>query len=167
MTSCVEGKTHIMWTVDHIKVMKDKTTAAFAFTKIGTYVQNPPQEVFFMSSPNLLNEEQPSSVRDKLPPSTSFFANSRTLMGCTGPLRRGGRRTPSVSSRVGSLPLYADVRLHILMTRRNDVIRYCGNSCLGTQTTASTNTTPPAFNVGSQRILAGLPPQRPSCNCLV
>ena len=89
MTSCIEGKTHIMWTVDHIKVMKDKTTAAFAFTKIGTYVQNPPQEVFFMSSPNLLNEEQPSSVRDKLPPSTSFFANSRTLMGCTDPLRRG------------------------------------------------------------------------------
>ena len=28
-------------------------------------------------------------VRDKLPPSTSFFANSRTLMGCTDPLRRG------------------------------------------------------------------------------
>ena len=61
---------------------------------------------------------------DKLPPSTSFFANSRTLMGCTDPLRRGGRRTPSVSSRVGSLPLYADVRFHIPMTHRNDVIRY-------------------------------------------
>ena len=25
----------------------------------------------------------------KLPPSTSFFANSRRLMGCTDPLRRG------------------------------------------------------------------------------
>ena len=39
----------------------------------------------------------------------------------------GDRRTPSVSSRFGSklpLPLYADVRLHIPMTHRNDVIRY-------------------------------------------
>ena len=33
--------------------------------------------------------------------STSFFVNSRTLMGCTGP-RNGGRRTPSVPSRFGS-----------------------------------------------------------------
>ena len=38
-------------------------------------------------------------------------------MGCTDPLL-------SVSSRVGSLPLYADVRLHIPMTHRDDVIRY-------------------------------------------
>ena len=49
-------------------------------------------------------------------------------MGCTDPLRRGvGARTPSVSSRIGSklpLPLYADVRFHIPMTCRNDVIRY-------------------------------------------
>ena len=48
-------------------------------------------------------------------------------MGCANPLRRGVRRTPSVSSRFGSklpLPLYADVRLHITMTYRNDVIRY-------------------------------------------
>ena len=38
-------------------------------------------------------------------------------------LRKGGRCTPSVSSRVGSklpLPLYADVRFHIPMTHRND-----------------------------------------------
>ena len=44
-------------------------------------------------------------------------------MGCTDPLRRGSRRTPSVSSRVDSklpLPLYADVRFHIPMTHRND-----------------------------------------------
>lgn len=34
-----------------------------------------------------------------------FFGNSRTLVGCTDPLR-GGKRTPSVFSRVGSkLPL--------------------------------------------------------------
>ena len=40
-----------------------------------------------------------------LPPTpltTSLFVNSRTLMGCTDPLRRGGRRTPSVPSRLGS-----------------------------------------------------------------
>ena len=29
-----------------------------------------------------------------------------------------------MSSRVGSLPLYADVRFHIPLTHRNDVIRY-------------------------------------------
>ena len=29
--------------------------------------------------------------------STSLLVNSRTLMGCTDPLRRGCRRTPSVS----------------------------------------------------------------------
>ena len=43
-------------------------------------------------------------------------------MGCTDPLRRGARCTPSVSSRIGGklpLPLYADVRLHIPMTHRN------------------------------------------------
>ena len=35
-------------------------------------------------------------------------------------VQKGGRRTPSVSSRVGSLPLYADVRLNITMTHRDD-----------------------------------------------
>ena len=40
------------------------------------------------------------------------------------PPQKGGRRTPSVSSRVGNLPLYADVRFHVTMTHRNDVIRY-------------------------------------------
>ena len=56
-------------------------------------------------------------------PSTSFFVNSRTLTGCTLQ-QKGGRRTPSVSSRISSklpLPLHADVRLHIPMTHRNDV----------------------------------------------
>ena len=49
----------------------------------------------------------------------------------------GGRPTPSVSSQFGSklpLPLYADVRLHVSMTRRNG--RYMadypkGLKCLG------------------------------------
>ena len=41
-----------------------------------------------------IDENVVTSVRDKLPPSTSFFANSRTLMGCTDPLRRGVRQCP-------------------------------------------------------------------------
>jgi hypothetical protein len=49
------GKTRIMWTVDHFKVLAGGA-AAFAFTKIGTYVQNPPEEIFVLSSPNLLSE---------------------------------------------------------------------------------------------------------------
>ena len=58
-----------------------------------------------------------SEANDKLPPSTSVFLLTR--------------RTPAVSSRVGStlpLPLYADVRLHIPMTHRTDVIRYDATS---------------------------------------
>ena len=44
-------------------------------------------------------------------------------MGCIDPPSKGDRRTSSVSSQFGSklpLPLYADVRLHIPMTHRND-----------------------------------------------
>ena len=33
-----------------------------------------------------------------------FFVNSRTLMGCTDPAKKGGRCTPSVVSRLGSKP---------------------------------------------------------------
>ena len=44
--------TRIMWTVDHVKIRNN--TAYFAFTKIGTYVQNPPEEIFVMSSSDLL-----------------------------------------------------------------------------------------------------------------
>ena len=44
-------------------------------------------------------------VRESPPPSTSFFVNSRTLMGSRG-FHNGIRSTPSVSSRIGSkLPL--------------------------------------------------------------
>jgi len=44
--------TRIMWTVDHVKIRNK--TAYFAFTKIGTYVQNPPEEIFVISSSDLL-----------------------------------------------------------------------------------------------------------------
>merc|ERR1719498_534803 len=50
-----------MWTVDHIKPF-GAHGAIFAFTKIGKYVQNPPEEVFFMHSPNLLSEQNVSKV---------------------------------------------------------------------------------------------------------
>ena len=53
--SSLNMTTNIMWTVDHVKV-KNKT-AYFAFTKIGTYVQNPPEEIFVMKSSDLLLEE--------------------------------------------------------------------------------------------------------------
>ena len=47
--------TNIMWTVDHFKIVNN--TAYFAFTKIGSYVQNPPEEIFVMASSDLLLEE--------------------------------------------------------------------------------------------------------------
>ena len=59
-----EGKTKIMWSVDQTK--QRNGTVYFAFTKIGSYTQNPPQEGFFLASHNLLNERD-ASVRP--PPS--------------------------------------------------------------------------------------------------
>jgi hypothetical protein len=61
------GTTHIMWTVDHIKHMPNGAVA-FAFTKIGRYVQNPPEEVFFMSSLNLMHASNASEVTWELLP---------------------------------------------------------------------------------------------------
>ena len=93
-------KTHIMWTVDHVKVLADGSTAAFAFTKIGRYVQNPPEEVFFMASPNLLSEPDAAAVRWTLLPAASdhgvrapaMYDPNTTVMeeGHLLPLRRGG-----------------------------------------------------------------------------
>ena len=54
------GTTRIMWTVDHVKIRDG--TVYFAFTKIGNYVQNPPEEVFVMSSDNLLSEPDANYV---------------------------------------------------------------------------------------------------------
>ena len=41
-----------MWTVDQIKVRNG--VVYFAFTKIGRFVQNPPEEIYILSSHNLL-----------------------------------------------------------------------------------------------------------------
>ena len=69
-----KGTTRIMWTVDHIKVVSgsavtgSKDTVYFAFTKIGHYVQNPPEEIFVLTSSNLLSEADPADVTwDLLP----------------------------------------------------------------------------------------------------
>ena len=50
-----------MWEVDHIKHTKDGGVV-FAFTKIGTYAVAPPEEIYFLKSPNLLTEADPTKV---------------------------------------------------------------------------------------------------------
>lgn len=69
-------------------------------------------------------------------PFTSFFINSRMLIwGAPTPLEeRGGRRTPSASSRgsVASDVIYADVRVHIPMPHNNDA--GCTQTNVRTQT---------------------------------
>lgn len=60
------GRVRIMWTVDQIKVRDG--VVYFAFTKIGRYVQNPPEEIFILSSPNLLTEPETSKVTWRLLP---------------------------------------------------------------------------------------------------
>ena len=89
-----------MWTVDHIKVLEDGVSIAFAFTKIGHYVQNPPEEVFFMKSSNLLFEKNASAVTWTLLPEKSdhglkapaVYDPNTTVMeeGHLLPLQRGG-----------------------------------------------------------------------------
>lgn len=50
-------------------------------------------------------------VRDKLPPPTSFFVNSRTLMGCTDRLRMGvGAAHQCPLGSVANYLIHADVR---------------------------------------------------------
>ena len=51
----------IMWEVDHIKHTK-YGGVVFAFTKIGTYAVAPPEEIYFLKSPNLLTEADPTKV---------------------------------------------------------------------------------------------------------
>ena len=63
------GAVQIMWNVDLVKTMLDGKTAIVGFTKIGTYVQNAPQELFYLTSPNLLSEVNASKVTWGLVPS--------------------------------------------------------------------------------------------------
>jgi hypothetical protein len=54
------GKVRIMWSVDQVETRNGSTY--HAFTKIGTYPQSPPEEVFILSSPNLLSERDPAAI---------------------------------------------------------------------------------------------------------
>ena len=60
------GKTKIMWSVDQTKVRNG--TAYFAFTKIGSYTQNPPQEGWILASSNILTETDASRISWSLLP---------------------------------------------------------------------------------------------------
>eukprot|EP00939_MAST-03C_sp_MAST-3C-sp1_P003785 g3785.t1 len=55
------GSTKIMWTVDPCRVTSDGSVV-FAFTKIGAYVQNPPEEIFVMRSSNLMHATDPKDI---------------------------------------------------------------------------------------------------------
>eukprot|EP00935_MAST-01C_sp_MAST-1C-sp1_P001426 g1426.t1 len=60
------GGVREMWTVDKPIIVNG--TVYMAFTKIGTYVQSPPEQVFLLASENLLTEPDPAAVVWKLLP---------------------------------------------------------------------------------------------------
>lgn len=60
------GSVRIMWSVDQVETRNGSTY--HAFTKIGTYPQNPPEEAFILSSPNLLYEHDPLAIAWSLLP---------------------------------------------------------------------------------------------------
>ena len=76
------GSVKTMWCVDQVKVIDHTTTAIYGFTKIGTYVQNAPQELWFMASDNLLTERNASKIRWKLFPDGVCLSSSRLLWFC-------------------------------------------------------------------------------------
>ena len=55
-----------MWTVDVVK--KRDGAVYFGFTKIGQYLLGPPEEMWILSSPNLLSEPNPNKIAWKLLP---------------------------------------------------------------------------------------------------
>jgi hypothetical protein len=60
------GTVKMMWTVDQFKVRNG--VAWLGFTKIGGFPQAPPQELFFLSSKNLLSESDPAKIKWQLAP---------------------------------------------------------------------------------------------------
>ena len=67
-----------MWEVDHIKVLDDGTVI-FGFTKIGTYLVNAPEEIFFLASKNLLSASDPEEVSWTMYVAHSQFNTSSKL----------------------------------------------------------------------------------------
>eukprot|EP01052_Picozoa_sp_SAG31_P019126 SAG31_NODE_1383_length_8578_cov_3.660573_11_plen_566_part_00 len=63
-----KGKVKIMWGVDQVKQIDNSSSVIFGFTKIGTYVQNAPQELWFLRSDNLLTERDAAKVEWTLLP---------------------------------------------------------------------------------------------------
>lgn len=62
------GKVRLMWNVDQVKALDDGSVV-WAFTKIGSYVQSPPEEVWLLRSPNLLSVDHPADATFELLPS--------------------------------------------------------------------------------------------------
>eukprot|EP01079_Euglenida_sp_SAG-EU17-18_P002137 gene2137-3068_t len=65
-----KGEVKLMWSVDQVKVHGQGPSAAvfYAFTKIGTPIQNPPQEVFFPWSDNIMSVAGAEEVSWRLLP---------------------------------------------------------------------------------------------------
>jgi hypothetical protein len=90
------GATNMMWSVDQVKVVGNRTF--HAFTKIGAYDQQHPEQSFFLSSPNLLTAPDASDVTWDLFPDGEVGVvapdggcmNAR-LFGCAGLPGGGGR----------------------------------------------------------------------------
>ena len=61
------GNTQIFWSVDQIKTTRNGSSL-MAYTKIGTYMQNPPEESWFVSSPNVFSERDPTAILWRLFP---------------------------------------------------------------------------------------------------
>ncbi len=61
-----KGNTTIMWSVDQVKSRDG--IAYFAFTKIGHYMMGPPEELWLMTSDNILSEADPAAIRWTLLP---------------------------------------------------------------------------------------------------
>ena len=84
----VNGSVKMMWTVDQAKIREG--TAYFAFTKIGTYPQGPPEEGFVLASSNILTERDANAVRWSLLPDGDHGLAPVTLGGgpsCAFPAR--------------------------------------------------------------------------------
>ena len=73
MNNSFAGRVKLMWTVDQVKLIEGTAadpvdTVIFGFTKIGRYMLNPPEELWFLASDNLRSESDASKVAWRLLP---------------------------------------------------------------------------------------------------